>query len=163
EKRGKVSADETEACQRGSMQQRGGERCECHDPEQDESHARSQEVIERVGGIDIGIGDGGAGGREGTRDMRRRQPRYPNQSVAAVATQAARQGKALQGPPRASAALALLPAAALRTRRSVRQAELARPAAPGPPAASLPLGGLRARQAVRRGGANPRRARSISP
>ena len=72
EKRGKVSADETEACQRGSMQQRGGERCERHDPEQDESRARSQEVIERVGGIDIGIGDGGAGGREGTRDMRRR-------------------------------------------------------------------------------------------
>jgi hypothetical protein len=35
--------------------------------------ARGQEPVERVGGVDIGIGDCGAGGRQDAGNMRRRQ------------------------------------------------------------------------------------------
>ena len=52
------------------MQERNGERAERDQPKQNESGARSDEVVERVGCIDVGIGDGCACRGEHARNMR---------------------------------------------------------------------------------------------
>ncbi len=59
------------------MQQRGRERRERDQAEQDEGRARRQEIVERVGGVDVGKGDHGAGRRQDARNMRRRQAGNP--------------------------------------------------------------------------------------
>ena len=73
EQRRDIGAEEAEPGERRSVQQGGGERRQRHQAEQDEGHARRQEAVERVGGVDVGIGDGGAGRRQDARNMRRRQ------------------------------------------------------------------------------------------
>ena len=73
EKRRDIGADEAEARQRRPMQQRGGKRRQRHQAEQDESRAGREKAVERMGGVDVGIGDGGAGGGQDARDVRGRQ------------------------------------------------------------------------------------------
>ena len=73
EKRRDIGADEAEARQRRPMQQRGGKRRQRHQAEQDESRAGGEKAVERMGGVDVGIGDGGAGGGQDARDVRGRQ------------------------------------------------------------------------------------------
>jgi len=63
------SAGEAEARQRRPVQQRGGERRQRHQSEQNEGDTRRQEIVERIGGVDGGIGGDGAGGGKHARDM----------------------------------------------------------------------------------------------
>ena len=65
------------------MQQRGCERGERHDAEQDEGDAGIEEIIERVGHIDVRVRDYGADGGENARDVRARQPRYSGEPLGA--------------------------------------------------------------------------------
>ena len=69
-----IGADEAEPGERRPVQERGRERQQCDQPEQDESDGRRQEAVEPVSGIDRRVGDGGAGGGEDARDVRSRQP-----------------------------------------------------------------------------------------
>ena len=73
EKRRHIGADEAEARERRPMQQRGGKRRQRHQAEQDESRAGGEKPVERMGGVDVGIGDGRAGGGQDARDVRGRQ------------------------------------------------------------------------------------------
>ena len=69
-----IGADQAEPGQRRSVQQRGRERRQRHHAEQQESGGR-EEAVERIGGIDIRIRDGGADRGENAGNMRARQAR----------------------------------------------------------------------------------------
>jgi hypothetical protein len=64
------------------MQQRGAKRCQRHDAEQHEGGAGYEKTVERIGGVDRRIGDGGAGCGEDARDVRRRDLRERDRDLA---------------------------------------------------------------------------------
>ena len=64
---------ESEASKRRSVDQRGSERAEGDNAQKDEGGSRTDESVERVSRIDVGIGNRGSCGGEHARDMRLRQ------------------------------------------------------------------------------------------
>ena len=64
------------------MHQRGRQGRQRHHAEQQEGERRREEVVERIGGPDVGVGDGGAGGGENARDVRPRHLGEPGDDLA---------------------------------------------------------------------------------
>ena len=62
--------NQSEAGERGSMDQRGSERAEGDDTQQDEGGSRTDESVERVSRVDVGIGNRRSCRCEHARDMR---------------------------------------------------------------------------------------------
>ena len=79
-----VCADQAEARECRPVQQRRCEGRACDQAEQNEGRARREEIVERVGSIDVGIGDGGAGRGQDAGDMRRRQAGDSRQPLGAA-------------------------------------------------------------------------------
>jgi hypothetical protein len=84
EERRHVGADETEAGERRPMQERGRERGEGDEPEQDEGGGNRQKLIKRIGRKDSGVGDGRAGGGEDAGNVGGRQARDAGQDFLAA-------------------------------------------------------------------------------
>ncbi len=84
EQRRHIGADEAEAGERGAVQQRGRQRRECDDAEQDEGDAGIEEIIERVGGVDVRIRDNGARGGQDAGDVGARQARNAGEPLGAA-------------------------------------------------------------------------------
>ena len=76
-------ADHAEPGERRTMQQRRGKREQRHGAEQHEGNGRTDQAVDRVRGISVGIGDGRAGGREHARDMRLGQAGDAGQDLVA--------------------------------------------------------------------------------
>ena len=67
-----IGADQAKPAERRSVHQRSRERCERDEPEKEEGERGREELVERIGGPDVGIGDRRAGRGENARDMRAR-------------------------------------------------------------------------------------------
>ena len=85
EDRRHISADEAKTAQRRPVLQRGRQRRKGHRAEKQEGKSRGEEMIERVGRPDVGVGAGRACGGENARDVRlRRQLVEPSDDLAAT-------------------------------------------------------------------------------
>ncbi len=79
-----IGADKAEPGERRPVQQGGCERRQRDQAEQHEGDGRSDESVESVGGVDVGIGDGGTGGSKDARNMCARQAGQSAELLAAA-------------------------------------------------------------------------------